>query len=64
MALLLRTSSSVSGLPDSRLANAMARLVYSLFTVSTLRPSWAKSAIPSQLSPKDVSWLSPVPRVA
>ncbi len=64
MALHLRTSSSVSGSPDSRLAKAMPRFVYSLFTASTLRPSCVKSAMPSQLSPKAFSWLAPVPRVA
>ena len=64
VALLLRTSSSVSGLPESRLAKAIFRLVYSLLTASTLRPSWAKSAMPSQLSPKALSWLAAVPRDA
>ena len=64
VALLLRTSSSVSGPCDSRLAKAISRLVYSLLTASTLRPASVKSAMPSQLSPNAFSWLSPVPRVA
>ena len=40
------------------------RLVYSLLTASTLRPSASLySDMPSLLSPKESSWLSPVPRV-